>query len=468
MRRVWFEGVALLVLALMVVSAFSSPPVHAQSDNTEFSTVYISPTITCCASLNVPYQENSTFSVSVNINLLAGERFNAFDVRVNYTNPHYEPTSCSDCAVQGVLQAENIDYSHNLFASSPYSYQVVTDCIDGQAVGSSDAAGCDTDVVGQVHLAEVLLGNHTITGPFTGQLFVINFKVWGPGYSIFMPDRTEFVVPTSLSFIPVLKEAGIFGNQGPVAFFNYQPDYLIDTLVSPSLLPHQPVNFNATDSFVANDSMMGFKSYTWDFGDGSSNATGQVVTHTYNLPGNYTVSLTATDDQDETGILIREISVVPALGDLSLTVDDSSGTTQNANVQVSMFNSSSSSTPFQTQTINEAGGVTFNNLSPGDYYLTFSGVGFVTSSKTENVLPGFTSMDTIYLDSTPASADYSGLIYLGSILSGLGVVGGVLVYQRRRSSSRSRKPPGRTSKVKAGDASPGASRRSQPMVPPPF
>lgn len=44
------------------------------------------------------------------------------------------------------------------------------------------------------------------------------------------------------------------------------------------------------------DCTSGTVKFTWDFGDGSPNATGDTVVHTFEKPGNYTVKGTATSD----------------------------------------------------------------------------------------------------------------------------------------------------------------------------
>ena len=48
--------------------------------------------------------------------------------------------------------------------------------------------------------------------------------------------------------------------------------------------------------------------YEWDFGDGINDA-GQSTSHSYEVPGTYTVQLTVTDDDGATDLLSRDISV---------------------------------------------------------------------------------------------------------------------------------------------------------------
>ncbi|MBN2603712.1 MAG: right-handed parallel beta-helix repeat-containing protein [Candidatus Thermoplasmatota archaeon] len=54
------------------------------------------------------------------------------------------------------------------------------------------------------------------------------------------------------------------------------------------------------------------KSYTWDFGDGTS-ADGATQTHIYSADGNYTLSLTVTDDEGRTGVKYHTIDVRPLI-----------------------------------------------------------------------------------------------------------------------------------------------------------
>ncbi len=65
------------------------------------------------------------------------------------------------------------------------------------------------------------------------------------------------------------------------------------------------VNFDASAS---SDSDGTITSYAWDYGDGQ-NGTGQTSNHDYTLVGSYTVSLTVTDDDGDTGSVTSNITV---------------------------------------------------------------------------------------------------------------------------------------------------------------
>jgi PKD repeat protein len=49
-------------------------------------------------------------------------------------------------------------------------------------------------------------------------------------------------------------------------------------------------------------------SYAWSFGDGAT-ATGATTSHTYGAAGNYTVTLTVTDDVGLTGAASQTVTV---------------------------------------------------------------------------------------------------------------------------------------------------------------
>ena len=72
-------------------------------------------------------------------------------------------------------------------------------------------------------------------------------------------------------------------NEAPVAVIEASPS---------KVFTGQTVSLSAAGS--QDDS--GIKTYVWHFGDGSSTERKEAVTHVYKQPGNYTVTLTVTDD----------------------------------------------------------------------------------------------------------------------------------------------------------------------------
>lgn len=72
-------------------------------------------------------------------------------------------------------------------------------------------------------------------------------------------------------------------NEAPVAVIEVVPS---------KVFTGEPVSLSAAGS--QDDS--GIRTYVWRFGDGSSAERKETVTHVYQQPGNYTVTLTVTDD----------------------------------------------------------------------------------------------------------------------------------------------------------------------------
>ena len=84
----------------------------------------------------------------------------------------------------------------------------------------------------------------------------------------------------------------------PVPSFTYLPD-------SPVFVA-EPVNFDASDSDDPDGSIV---SYDFVFGDGES-GTGETVQHAYRIPGQYTTTLTVTDDDGVVRDTTRTVTVV--------------------------------------------------------------------------------------------------------------------------------------------------------------
>ena len=85
-------------------------------------------------------------------------------------------------------------------------------------------------------------------------------------------------------------------NRAPIPGFAYDP-YIP--------FPNETVLFvNDTADLDGN-----LDSFTWDFGDGSPKTSGGVVTHSYDEPGRYTVTLTATDSEGATDNVSKQVVV---------------------------------------------------------------------------------------------------------------------------------------------------------------
>jgi|GEM_PF-1397825 len=90
-------------------------------------------------------------------------------------------------------------------------------------------------------------------------------------------------------------------NEAPNASFTVSPS-------SPE--PGETTTFDAADSSDPDGSIA---SYDWEFGDGST-ASGQSVTHSYASEGDYTVSLTVTDDDGASDANSTTVSVAASSG----------------------------------------------------------------------------------------------------------------------------------------------------------
>ena len=106
------------------------------------------------------------------------------------------------------------------------------------------------------------------------------------------------------------------------------------------------VSVDGSASFDTDGSVV---SYAWDFGNGQT-ATGPTASVQYADPGEYTISLTVTDDEGLTGVAVRTITVTePTTGDgPTVSLGNASGLerdAQNGSVFVPVFLSEASDAP---------------------------------------------------------------------------------------------------------------------------
>jgi len=137
----------------------------------------------------------------------------------------------------------------------------------------------------------------------TGILATIHFTPQATGLLRLHISNT-ILLDSSLSQIPIITEDGVVRIQSlpppdlpPVARFTFSP-------ASP--LVAQTVSFDGSSSFDPD----GFISqWMWSFGDGLIISGGPQAFHSYNNPGNYTVTLTVTDNAFLTASLSMTVSV---------------------------------------------------------------------------------------------------------------------------------------------------------------
>lgn len=420
---------ALMLFSLILLSSLPSAPVlPVKAQSQTVSSVWIDPVKTCCL---VP---GSSLPIIVKANLTAGESFSGFDVKLNYTtvapsgrlNYTYNLVNFNK-----VVNATGIDSSSSLFANGVVGYE----CIDGVLIIGS-VCPADDAPVGQVRFDLNIASGIPITGPRNDLiLFTVQFKVTGSGTVVFALDYAGLKNPGSnlsapnVHDIQVVKSDAVFSNNLIAAFFNARP------ASPPAILPNQDIIFDASGSFSAVGSAMSdVVGYRWEFGDGGQSSTGPLVPHQFHSPGRYYVQLNVIDNARNNGTLVKPVVVVPALGGLDLQVKNQMGNPLRGNVKVQLFNSTITSSPFLNKTVDQTGGVVFQGLKPDSYLLKFSGPTIQNSSRTEDVTPGWTQQDTVYVFENfppPPPPDYSAIIFIGTILGGLGVFTVAMVVRRR-------------------------------------
>ena len=85
-------------------------------------------------------------------------------------------------------------------------------------------------------------------------------------------------------------------NKPPIASFTYTPE---------NPFVNQTITFDASSSYDPDGTIV---SYEWDFDDGNT-AMGKIVNHAYSSAGEYTVTLTVTDNSSLTNSTTRKITV---------------------------------------------------------------------------------------------------------------------------------------------------------------
>jgi len=128
----------------------------------------------------------------------------------------------------------------------------------------------------------------------------VHFDAYGSRVSPPPPENVGDITHNSISQdSTVLLQPGPPPPEPPIASFYYTPQY-------PET--NEIVTFNATESYDPDGYIV---SYSWDFGDGTPKVTTSdpITNHTYTAFGDYTVTLTVTDNSGLTGEATSPIHV---------------------------------------------------------------------------------------------------------------------------------------------------------------
>ncbi len=123
------------------------------------------------------------------------------------------------------------------------------------------------------------------TAPFT---FTWNTRTYSPGTYTLIANVTITPVTTIDEFPANNQIRGgftLFADQPPVPVIDVKP-----AVPEPGL----PTVLNGSRSFSPQQNFL--SSYAWTFGDGTADAVGVIVNHTFSTSGTYTVTLTVTDN----------------------------------------------------------------------------------------------------------------------------------------------------------------------------
>ena len=227
--------------------------------------------------------------------------FNAISVQLSYD--HH------------ALSALSLDFSTNVLSQTGFSTFILRDCLDGAAAPGQGLDACSVgDGPGTVTFAETMTGD-TSDGT-QGNIFFLTFNVntTAPHFSQIRIVQT--ILGEGRVSIPTTNIDGYYTSLscGGAACLPGHASFAWSPL---HLKPGDIVSFNASSSLPSPGAVI--TDYFWAFGDEANlrpfqdSGTNSTTAHSYQLPGNYSTTLTITDSNGVKTSQTRVIEIIASI-----------------------------------------------------------------------------------------------------------------------------------------------------------
>ena len=216
------------------------------------------------------------------------------------------------------LAPSGINIQGDILGQTGGTVVVGAECLDG----SSIIGNCipTIDDVGVISLLVVIQGQSVTPNPTNGLLFSLTFNVIGKGVSQLHFLRSILLNGLASALVPSQSVGGYFSNmicgnaicQPPAVQFTFTPS-----------IPGAgvPITFDASSSLATNPGAT-LQVYVWNWRDTSfpspATSTTPTIQHTFQFPGNHTVTLALNDSYGVVGSATAVVDVI-LLPDFTMT-----------------------------------------------------------------------------------------------------------------------------------------------------
>ncbi len=238
------------------------------------------------------------------------------------------------CATSNLVDGEGItgnlsvcsDLAGNSAESQPFTVKLDKTALNTTFTATSPA----TSTIGDVSFEFTGSDAHSGISSFECSLDTGGLVGTGPCTS-----PVSYTVQADGTYIVSVRATDVADNVDPTpASYTFTVDMQSVNQAPTAVTTGTPMNGDAPlvvafDGSGSTDSDGTISTYAWDFGDGSAVSNLQNPTHTYNTAGNYTATLTVTDNDAATGTATVAITVTnPSESNLlgQWTLDDGIGT----------------------------------------------------------------------------------------------------------------------------------------------